>query len=45
MVIHKLRLEEMKELSVPAEWVTFQGVDPSPNSSKRWADLFRQRRA
>jgi 16S rRNA (guanine(527)-N(7))-methyltransferase RsmG len=30
MVIHKLRLEEMKELPVPADWVTFQGVDPSP---------------
>jgi len=30
MVIHKLRLEDMKELSVAVEWVTFQGVDPTP---------------
>jgi 16S rRNA (guanine527-N7)-methyltransferase len=29
MVVHKLRLEEMKE-PVPVDWVTFQGVDPSP---------------
>ena len=30
MVIHKLRLEDMKEFSVPVDWVTFQGVDPTP---------------
>ena len=45
IVIHKLRLEDMKEFSVPVDWVTFQGVDPSPNSSKVWEALFRQRRA
>ena len=30
MVLHKLRLEDMKEFSVPVDWVTFQGVDPTP---------------
>jgi len=30
MAIHKLRLEDLKELSAPVDWVTFQGVDPSP---------------
>jgi 16S rRNA (guanine527-N7)-methyltransferase len=30
MVIHKLRLEDLKELPAPVDWVTFQGVDPSP---------------
>ena len=30
MVIHKLRLEDMKQFSVPVDWVTFQGVDPTP---------------
>ncbi len=30
MVIHRLRLEDMKEFSVPVDWVTFQGVDPTP---------------
>ena len=30
IVIHKLRLEDMKEFSVPVDWVTFQGVDPTP---------------
>ena len=39
MVIHKSRLENMKEFSVPVDWVTFQGVDPTPRFIKALGSL------
>jgi len=39
MVIHKSRLENMKEFSVPVDWVTFQGVDPTPKFLKALGSL------
>ena len=45
MVIHKLRLEDMKQFSVPVDWVTFQGVDPTPKFMEALEVSFHQRRA